>query len=161
MLMSWFREARLRFIPGKTFRLVAISFAAGAGLTVGLPHLAKWLGGYEPGPAPAPLVDDRFIPLGRAYLPELGKQYAAAWIEGAKALEAGQPVSSALKSVSQTWDHGRAELFDRLLTPELSKIVPDGQADAETKVVDRLALARAWRGLASGLVSRRWVIGWP
>jgi hypothetical protein len=161
MLISWFREARLRLLPGKMSLVVAVSFAAGAGLTAGGPYLAKWLGGNGSDPAPAPLIDKRFIPLGRSYLPELGKQYSAAWNEGAKALESGQSVSSALKCVSQTWDHGRVELFDRLLTPELSKIVPEGQADTETKLVDRLALARAWRGLASGLGTRRWVIGWP
>ena len=60
------------------------------------------------------MLDVRFIPLGKTYLPELGRVYAAAWNEGARALESGQPVAAALKSVDQSWDSGRVQLFDRL-----------------------------------------------
>ena len=69
------------------------------------------------------MLDVRFIPLGKTYLPELSRAYAAAWNEGAKALESGQPVTAALKSVRQSWDSGQVQLFDRLVTPEFSKFV--------------------------------------
>jgi hypothetical protein len=99
----------------------------------------------------APVVDDRFVALGKAYLPELGKVYASAWTDGAGALEAGQPVDKALQAVSAAWDAGRVSLFDRLITPELVKIVPQGQADSAISPAQRAELARAWRGFASGL----------
>ncbi|MGC1719643.1 MAG: hypothetical protein WA746_11705 [Isosphaeraceae bacterium] len=82
-----------------------------------------WLWGDGSKPAPPPLLDVRFIPLGKTYLPELSRAYAAAWNEGAKALESGQPVTAALKSVRQSWDSGQVQLFDRLVTPEFSKFV--------------------------------------
>jgi hypothetical protein len=161
MLYSSFLPERLRLLPGKTVLLVLVSAALGAGLTAGIPPLVHWLEGTKPNPAPAPLLDKRFIPLGRDYTAALGQQYAAAWVEGAKALEAGQSVPSALKSVAQTWDHGRTKLFGRLLTPEFSKIVPEGQSESDTQAAARLAMAQAWRGLAAGLASRRWLINWP
>jgi len=52
------------------------------------------------------VLDVRFIPLGKTYLPELSRVYAAAWNEGVKALQSGQPVTAALKSVGQSWDSG-------------------------------------------------------
>ena len=42
--------------------------------------------------------------VGRAYLPGLGKAYAAAWEEGAKGLEAGQPLSAAVAAVGKAWE---------------------------------------------------------
>ncbi len=65
----------------------------------------------------------------------------------------GQSVAAALKCVSQSWDSGRVQLFDRLIAPELSKIVADGQPESQVTTADRQALARAWRGFASGLGS--------
>jgi hypothetical protein len=102
--------------------------------------------------APAPSeVDARFRTLGRAYLPALGHAYAAAWLEGAKALEAGQPVDLALAAVGRSWDSGRTALFDRMVTPQFHKIVPEGRADAEITPAEKKALASAWRGFARGL----------
>jgi hypothetical protein len=132
--------------------LIALSGAAGAGLTAGAPAIIAWFGGgSSPTPPVPPTFDERFIPLGKAYVPELGKAYAAAWDEGTKALEAGQPVGVSLKTVSDTWDTARVQLFDRLVTPEFAKILPEGQADADALLVNRSALARAWRGFAIGL----------
>jgi hypothetical protein len=45
-------------------------------------------------------------PLGNTYLLELGRVYAVAWNEGEKAVESGQPVAAALKSVGQSRDSG-------------------------------------------------------
>jgi hypothetical protein len=89
------------------------------------------------------VLDVRFIPLRKTYLPELSRVYAAAWNEGAKALESGQPVTAALKSVGQSWDSGQVQLFDRLVTPEFSKFVAENQPEAEAKPTDLAALALA------------------
>ena len=88
------------------------------------------------------MLDVRFIPLGKTYLPELSRVYATAWNEGAKALESGQPVTAALKSVGQSRDSGQVQLFDRLVTPEFSKFVAENQPEAEAKPTDLAALAR-------------------
>jgi hypothetical protein len=155
MLISWFQRWPFRLFPGKTVLLTAVSGALGAGLAVAVLALHGWLGGDGSRPSPPPVLDVRFIPLGQTYLPELGRVYAGAWNEGAKALESGQSVASALKSVGQSWDSGRVQLFDRLITPEFSKIVPEGQAESESTPAGRLALARAWRGFAAGLSAPR------
>jgi hypothetical protein len=152
MLIQWFRQWQSRLLPGKTILLIVLSGTAGAGLTVTAPSIIAWLGGgSHPSPPAPPVFDARFIPLGKAYGPELGRAYAAAWNEGAKALEAGQPVAASLKTVSDAWDTARVQLFDKLVTPEFSKIIPEGQADADALLVNRMALARAWRGFAIGL----------
>ncbi len=99
---------------------------------------------------------ERFGPTpGKTYLLELGRVYAAAWNEGEKALESGQLVAAALKSVGQSWDSGRGQLFDRLVTSELSKIVAENQPEAEAKPTNLAALALAWRGFVIGLNSSK------
>lgn len=127
-------------------------------LTVGLSSLlggAVALGvsarlGEHSGP-PGPPQDPRFVPIGRAYLPELGKAYAAAWQEGAKDLDAGEPISAAVAAVGKAWDASRSQLFDRMATPEFAKIIPESQKDAEVTPQQRAAMAAAWRGFAAGL----------
>jgi hypothetical protein len=133
--------------------LIALSAALGAGLTTVAPDLNRRLAHGDSGPA----IDSRFVSLGRTYLPELGQAYAAAWDRGAKALDSGQSIDEALKCVGQSWDGARIELFDRLISPELSRIIPDGQPESQVTAAGRQALASAWRGLASGLGSR---LGW-
>lgn len=160
MLKAFFQKVQ-SLLPGKTVLLVLVSAVVGAGLSAGIPPLVHWLEGKKPTPAPAPQVDKTFIPLGRDYLAALGQQYAAAWNDGAKALESGQSVPAALKTVAQSWDHNRSQAFDRLLSPRFAKIVPEGQPEASTKPADRQAMARAWRGLAAGLTARQWLITWP
>jgi hypothetical protein len=105
----------------------------------------------EPAGPPAPPQDPHFVKVGRAYLPGLGKAYAAAWEEGAKGLEAGQPFSTAIAAVGKAWDANRAQLFDRVATPEFAKIIPESQKDADVTSQQRAAMAAAWRGFASGL----------
>jgi hypothetical protein len=96
---------------------------------------------------------ERLERLGRAYLPELGRVYAAAWREGAGRLERGQSIASALEAVGRAWDTGRLRLFDRLVTPELAAIVPQGSSRPSGPGRDDgpKALARAWRAFAAGL----------
>jgi hypothetical protein len=157
MSISWLPQWRPRLCSASTVLVVAVSAGLGAGLTVAAPTLERWLGVSDLSAPPEPVLDSRFVTLGKTYLPELGKAYATAWNEGAKSLEAGQPVAEALKSVSQSWDSGRVQLFDRLITPELAKIVADGKPESDVKADNRQALAKAWRGFAAGLASsRRW-----
>jgi len=139
-----------RLVPGKTVLLVVCSGALGAGLVLGA--LAA-LGSLDSGAsAPVtPAVDDRFVALGKVYLPQLGKVYASAWTEGAGALESGQPLESSLQKVSAAWDAGRTGLFDRLITPEFAKILPQDQDESAMTPDRRARLARAWRGFAAGL----------
>jgi hypothetical protein len=137
---------RLRSINRFTTPAIMIAILS-AGMTV-----LRIKPGGDPVGAPAvSSIDARFVPLGRAYVPALGRVYAAAWIDGARALEAGQPVDTALQTVSKSWDSRRAALFDRLVTPQFSRILPEGQANADSKPADKQALARAWRGFARGL----------
>ena len=90
-------------------------------------------------------------PPGKAYLPQLGKAYAAAWEEGAKQLEAGQSITAALEAVSKTWSANRTQLYDHVFTPEFSRIVAESVKDADVTPAERAALAAAWRGLSLGL----------
>lgn len=98
-----------------------------------------------------PPVDGRFVTLGRAYLPQLAQAYARAWNGGANALDSGQPISAALDSVGKNWTSSRTALFDKVVAPELSKIVPESVSDSDITPQERAALAAAWRGFAVGL----------
>jgi hypothetical protein len=140
----------LSMIPSRrTIVTVVLSSALGAGLVIAA---SAWLGAlHEPNPGPLPPRNVRFVALGKAYLPQLGKAYAAAWEEGAKKLEAGAGVSVALDAVAKNWSSNRTALYDHLLTSEFSKIVTESVKDADVTSAERSALAAAWRGLAQGL----------
>jgi hypothetical protein len=103
------------------------------------------------GVAPSPVVDPRFVPIGRAYVSQLGVAYGAAWEDGAVALDSGQAIPAALDTVAQAWTANRTGLYDRLLTPELVKIVPENAEESTVTAADRAAMAAAWRGFAAGL----------
>ena len=100
---------------------------------------------------PVPPRDPHFVALGKAYLPELGAAYAAAWEEGAKQLEAGGGISTAVDAVAKSWSSGRTQLYDHVLTPEFAKIVAESIKDTDVSADERAAMAAAWRGLALGL----------
>ncbi len=149
MFISMIKSLASRLVAGKAVFLVVCSVALGAGLAVGV---RAALDASDAGGAPVvPTVDARFVALGKAYLPQLGKVYASAWAEGAGALESGQPLDEALKSVGAAWDAGRTSLFDRLITPEFVKILPEGQEQSAVTPAQRSELSRAWRGFAAGL----------
>jgi hypothetical protein len=134
-------------IPSPSILLtVGLSSLVGGAVAIGV---SGRLG--DPAGPPAPPQDAHFVKVGRAYLPGLGKAYAAAWEEGAKGLEAGQPVSAAIAVVGKAWDVNRAQLFDRMATPEFARIIPESQKDADVTSQQRAAMAAAWRGFASGL----------
>ncbi len=130
----------------RTFLSVGLSSLLGGAVAIGV----SWHMRGPEGP-PGPPRDPRFVSIGRAYLPELGKAYAAAWEEGARALDSGQPVSAAIAAVGRAWDTNRARLFDRMATPEFTGIVPESRRDADVTAQQRGALAAAWRGFAAGL----------
>jgi hypothetical protein len=113
---------------------------------------AEWWFYERPDAGP---VDRRFVTIGRSYRNELAVVYAHAWDEGAKHLESGAGPDAALDSVAKAWDSGRVALFEQTLTPELSRIVPEGTATKDLSTVDRARLAAAWRGLARGLSAGR------
>lgn len=138
-----------RLVPTRVVLVVLCSFALGAGLALGV---EKALDFFDGGNAPkTPAVEPRFVALGKVYLPQLGKAYASAWVQGAGVLESGQPVDKALQSVSAGWDAGRKSLFDRLVTPELVKIAPEEQDISALTPAQREQLVRAFRGFAVGL----------
>ena len=126
-----------------------VSSLAGAALTVAVFYWGQLPG--TPAPKPGPPHDPRFVTLGKAYLPQLGKAYAAAWAEGANQLDAGKGITAALDAVSKTWSTNRTQLYDHVFTPEFSRIVAESVKDADVTSEERAALAAAWRGLSLGL----------
>ena len=88
---------------------------------------------------------------GRAYPHQLGVAYAAAWEDGAKMLDAGQPVEKALGQAKTTWDKGRTEAFTSTVSPLFARILPEGTPEKDITAEDRQRLARAWLEFARGL----------
>jgi hypothetical protein len=133
----------------RTLVTVALSGALGAALAMFA--FARLATPNQPVPNPEQPQNPQFVAIGKAYLPQLGKVYAAAWEEGAKQLEAGEGISAALDAVSKTWSANRTKLYDQMLTPEFSKIVAESVKDADLTPAERSAMAAAWRGLSLGL----------
>jgi len=100
---------------------------------------------------PSPLSSQALVRLGKTYTGNLGKVYASAWEAGAASLDAGKPVSEALDSVRAAWDQDRGRLFNRFVSVEFDKIVPQGKADADVTSAQRAELSKAWRSFAAGL----------
>jgi hypothetical protein len=137
-------------IPSRrTVLTVLLSSVAGASLVI---IASVWLEApVTPAPGPLPPRDARCVAVGKTYLPQLGLAYAAAWEEGAKQLEAGEGMSAALDTVARSWSSNRTQLYDRVLTPEFSKIVAESTKDTDLTPAERSAMASAWRGVAQGL----------
>jgi hypothetical protein len=133
----------------RTLVTVALSGALGAALAMFA--FARLASPKPPVPNPGQPQNPQYVAIGKAYLPQLGKAYAAAWEEGAKQLEAGGGISAALGAVSKTWSANRTKLYDQMLTPEFSKIVAESVKDADLTPAERSAMAAAWRGLSRGL----------
>jgi hypothetical protein len=132
--------------------LVAFSALMGASVAIGVStylhpsHPAAPIAAEAP-----PAVNQRFTDLGQLYLPQLGTAYASAWEDGAKDLDAGKEIPAALDTVAHAWTAARTELYGRVVTPELAKVVPEGVKDSDVTPAERAAMAAAWRGLARGL----------
>lgn len=125
--------------------------------TVAIASIAAWgvnACNSHPRPTnPIEAASSRIRVVGKAYPKGLATAYAAAWIDGAEALESGQNVPEALGVVERAWKAGRTSLFEERLSPCFSAIVPEGRPDGETSVFDRAALAVLWREFAAGLAS--------
>jgi hypothetical protein len=130
----------------RTFLTMGLSSLLGAAVAIGI-----FIRFSEPAGPAGPPSDPRFVPIGKAYLPALGKLYAAAWEEGAKSLDAGESLSNAIAAVGNAWNQNRRQLYDKMATPEFTKIVPESQNDAALTPQQRAAMAAAWRGFAKGL----------
>ena len=133
----------------RTLLTVVLSSLLGGILAIGISTWLRSPGG--PRPTPIPPYDPHFVALGRAYLPELGKAYAAAWDEGAKGLEAGQDLSKGLDAVAKAWGTNRTKVFDQIATPEFRKVIAETKKDTDIAPQERAAMAAAWRGFAIGL----------
>jgi hypothetical protein len=144
----FFATFRASFPSVKTLAMVSVSSVFGGLVSFVLCALILPTG---PAQKPLPPHDPRFATLGRAYLPRLGQAYAVAWEDGAKLLESGQGIATALDTVKNSWESNRASLFDRMLTPEFDKLVPEATKDSDVSSQARGALAAAWRGFALGL----------
>ena len=142
-------QLRLLLPSRRTLVTVALSGTLGAALAMFA--YAQLMTFNQPVPNPEQPQNPQFVAIGKAYLPQLGKAYAAAWEEGAKQLESGGGISTALDAVSKTWSANRTKLYDQMLTPEFSKIVAESVKDADLTPAERSAMAAAWRGLSLGL----------
>ena len=132
-----------------TLFTIVLSGLFGAILAVGF---SAWLWSPEgPSPSPSPPHDPHFAKLGHTYLPELGKAYAKAWEDGAKVLDAGQNLTTALNTVAEAWSTNRTQIFDKIVTPEFGKVIAESKKDADITPLERSAIAAAWRGFAIGL----------
>lgn len=96
-------------------------------------------------------VDPHFVAVGRSYNRELGKAYAGAIRVGVTELSAGVPASQVFTDVGKDWNSRRQAAFDQVVTPELSKVLPESTEDAAVTPAQRAALAAALRGLAQGV----------
>jgi hypothetical protein len=93
----------------------------------------------------------QFVRAGRGYRTLLCEAYAAAWDEGARLLESGEPLSHAIDAVSRTWSASRTKLFDVELSPRFSGVIPESTKDDAVTPLQRATMASDWRGLAKGL----------
>lgn len=91
--------------------------------------------------------------IGREYPAGLASAYAAAWLDGARALESGRGVGESLGVVEKSWKAGRISLFDAKVAPCFSAVIPEGKPEAEASISDRASLAALWREFAAGLTS--------
>jgi hypothetical protein len=98
----------------------------------------------QPQPTPAPGVA-----IGRAYAPQLLETYAAAWEKGATQVAAGLSSADVATTFGADWQKARTDLFNRVLKPELNRVLPEGAPIADQ--AQRDAVAKLWRDVAAGL----------
>lgn len=135
-----------------TTALVLAPWAMTAMLALALGYVLLFHHGGRPTPDGG--LDRRFVAIGKAHVARLGHEYADAWDDGAKLLDAGQPVATAIEAVARSWEANRVAGFDGVITPEFSKVLPQSKPEKDVTAAERAALARAWRGFSRGLRSR-------
>lgn len=124
--------------------LVVAVVAQGIALGVYMLH-------HEDGPpVPQPAIDQSFVAVGHQYGATLQRNNSAAWGNFATSLKS-MPLSKALAKVGQDFNALRQADYDKILTPALAKIVPDGTPDASVTPAQLEALQAAGNGLAKGL----------
>jgi hypothetical protein len=145
----WFQEVS-SLLPSRRMVFIIVISSALGGLVV--LEVSRWVQSHgESVPSSKRRYDPRFVNLGRAYLPQLGNAYATAWNEGARELDSGANVSDAINTVAKHWSEGRTYLYDKIITPEFDKILPDNGQHENITPAERAAMAAAWRGFALGL----------
>jgi hypothetical protein len=101
----------------------------------------------QPQPAPDPAAPG--VAIGRAYAPQLLETYAAAWEKGATQVAAGLSSADVATTFGADWQKARTDLFNRVLKPELNRVLPEGAPIADQ--AQRDAVAKLWRDVATGL----------
>lgn len=101
----------------------------------------------QPQPAPDPAAPG--VAIGRAYAPQLLETYAAAWEKGATQVAAGLSSADVANTFGTDWQKARTDLFNRVLKPELNRVLPEGAPIADQ--AQRDAVAKLWRDVAAGL----------
>jgi hypothetical protein len=101
----------------------------------------------QPQPAPDPAAPG--VAIGRAYAPQLLETYAAAWEKGATQVAAGLSSADVATTFGADWQKARTDLFNRVLKPELNRVLPEGAPIADQ--AQRDAVAKLWRDVAAGL----------
>jgi hypothetical protein len=102
-------------------------------------------------PAPAPPPRTGLVAVGRAYVPTLATTYADSWEDGAKLLDAGQPVGTALDTVATSWGPRLTAAYNASVTPAFEKVLPQSKDEKDVTPEEKRALAAAWREFARGL----------
>lgn len=101
--------------------------------------------------APTKPYDEAFVKTGESYGAHLSPTCGAAWSEAADLLDAGQPYSVAIAHAASSWTAGRQQLFDQLVSPDLTRIVAEGTKDADVTAAQRVKASSAFRGFGRGL----------
>jgi hypothetical protein len=118
--------------------LVILGAAAGHYIT---PHAAP-----EAIAAPDPIRA-----VGTTYAKQLLAADAAAWEAGAKLQDSSATLEASLQTVGTTWATSRTSVYQATVTPVLSRIVPEGTADADVTPAQHAAMAAAMRSIAKGV----------
>lgn len=105
----------------------------------------------SPDTPPDPSLDPKFYQLGRTYSGTLASTYADALDAGASMLASGQTLSAAMAGIAKQWESGRSSAFEKSLTPEFARIIPESTKDADITSAQKDAMARACRSVAAGL----------
>lgn len=147
--------ATVGLTPGLLALIVAIPVACST-ITGGLVVAAAlWLGHVPvpPGPTPpAPVIDAKFVELGKSYGPALVAAYAENWQVMADRVDAGKPIGEAVTAFGVDWTARRNDLFDAQLAGPFKALVPEGATEDTITATQRSAYAAAARGVAKGLI---------
>lgn len=135
-------------IPRLAFAIVAFFMAMMLGFAVIVVAVIHF-GGFWPSPS-GPTGTD-FVKLGQAYVKPLAQSYAPAWQGYAADIRNGKTMTEATKNMAVAWDANRAAIYGKMIAPELEKILPSTQTEAQITPAQKAAMAAAAEALAKGL----------